>query len=47
MYVGGAGGPQVCEMGHIRGYWSQMHGDVGLCCMSFDAHMHDVATVTM
>ena len=43
MHVGGAGGPRVCEFGHKRGPWGQMYGDVGLCCMSCDAHMHGVA----
>ncbi len=34
----------MCQMGHKRGPWGQMHGDVGLCCMSCDARMHVVAT---
>jgi hypothetical protein len=47
MHGGGAGGPRVCEMGHKRGQWGQMHGDVGLCCMSCDARMHGVANGTI
>ena len=47
MHGGGAGGPQVCEMGHKRGPWGQLHGDVGLCCMSCDARMHVVANGTI
>jgi hypothetical protein len=37
----------VCELGHKRGPWGQMHGDVGLCCMSCDARMHVVVNGTM
>ncbi len=37
----------MCEMGHKRGHWCQMHGDVGLCCMSCDTHMHAIANATM
>ena len=37
----------MCEMGHKRGQWGQMHGDVGLCCMSCDVCMHAVANGTM
>ena len=47
MHGGGAGGPRVCELGHKRGHWGQMHGDVGLCCMPCDARMHAVANGTM
>ncbi len=47
MHGCGAGGPRVCEMGHKRGQWGQMHGDVGLCCMSSDVCMHVVANGTM
>ncbi len=45
--MGGAGGPRVCELGHKRGPWGQMHGDEGLCCMSCDARMHGVANGNM
>ncbi len=37
----------MCEMGHKRGPWGQMHGDVGLCCMSCHARMHVVANGTI
>ena len=47
MHGGGAGGPRVCEMGHKRGQWGHMYGDVGLCCMSCDARMHSVANGSM
>ena len=35
------------KLGHKRGPWGQMHGDVGLCCMSCDARMHVVANGTI
>ncbi len=47
MYGGGAGGPQTWEIGHKRGQWGQMHGDVGLCCMSCDVCMHGEANATI
>ena len=37
----------MCELGHKRGSWGHMYGDVGLCCMSCDARMHGVANGTM
>ncbi len=37
----------MCELGHKRGQCGQMQGDVGLCCMSCDAHMHGVAAGNM
>ncbi len=37
----------MCENGHYRGHRSQMHGDVGLCCMSCDARMHVVDNGTI
>jgi hypothetical protein len=37
----------MCEMGHKRGQWGLMHGDVGLCCMSCDARMHGAANGIM
>jgi hypothetical protein len=46
MHGGGAGGPRVCELGHKRGQWGHMYGDVGLWCMSCDARMHGVANDT-
>ncbi len=47
MHGGGAGGPRVCKIGHKRGQWGQMHGDVGLYCMPCDECMHGVANGTM
>ncbi len=47
MHGGGAGGSQTWEIGHKRGRWGQKHGDVGLCCMSFDVCMHAVANGTI
>jgi hypothetical protein len=47
MHGGGAGGPIVCKMGHKRGQWGHMYGDVELCCMPCDAHVHGVANGTM
>ncbi len=44
---GGAGGPQTWEIGHKRGQWGQMHGDVQPFCMSCDARMHIVAYGTI
>ncbi len=37
----------MCEMGHKRSQWGQMHGDVELCCTSYHAYMHAVANGTM
>ena len=47
MHRGWAKGSQVWEMGHKRGQLGHMYGDVGLCCMSCDVHMHGVANGTM
>ncbi len=43
MHGGGAGVSQTWEIGHKRGQWGQMYGDVGLCCMSCDVCTHAVA----
>ncbi len=37
----------MCEMGHKRDQWGQMHGEVGLCCMSCDALQHGPANGIM
>ena len=47
MHGGGAGGLRVCELGHKRGQWGHMYGDLGLCCMSCDGRMHGAANDTM